>query len=240
MRTGRWIERVRGAVEDTATRLVAVLDRPTVRRDIFIVAGLLAIQVGLVGLYFGITDSTITQPRYVLYPLAWIAVGVWAPFRVNRRTSDPRARLVGAAVAFGYFLLVAWIAGLIGFSGGHLHEFQTGLDITLASPGWGPRVSYVTGVGFVTVIPYLLVGYASLSYLVYVTVADMTAAAASGLLGLFACVGCSFSLLASLVAGTAGGSSGIATAVYALSIDISTLVFLFAIGLFVWRPGLST
>lgn len=218
-------------------RIGAFLSRPDVRRDVILLAGLLAVQLLFVATYFAATDAEPLQPRYLLYPLAWIAVGLWAPLRGRPKTGSVRARAVGAAVAIGYFLLVAWIAGLVGVHGDHTHHVQTGLDVVLASPGWGPRVSYVTAAGYVTVIPYLAVGYAALSYLVYAAIADATAAAASGLLGLFACVGCSFSLLASVVAGTAGGSSGLVTAVYALSIDLSTLVFLLAVGLLLWRPG---
>ncbi|MDR5672360.1 putative membrane protein [Halalkaliarchaeum sp. AArc-CO] len=218
-------------------RIGELFSRSDLRRDVMVIGGLLAIQLAFVAVYFLATDAEATQPRYLLYPLAWVAVGLWAPFRVGPKTGSTRARIVGAAVAVGYFLLVVWIAGLIGTHGDHAHHVQTGLDVALASPGWGPRVSYVTAVGHVTVIPYLVVGYATLSYLVYAAIADATSAAASGVLGLFACVGCSFSLLASVVAGAAGGSSGLATAVYSLSIDLSTLVFLFAVGLLLWRPG---
>lgn len=230
----------RGRLRAAIGRIGELLSHPDVRRDVTVIGGLLAIQLAFVAVYFLATDAEATQPRYLLYPLAWIAVGLWAPLRVGPRTGSTRARVVGAAVAVGYFLLVVWIAGLIGTHGDHVHHVQTGFDVALASPGWGPRVSYVTAIGHVTVIPYLVVGYATLSYLVYAAIADATSAAASGVLGLFACVGCSFSLLASLVAGAAGGSSGLATAVYALSIDLSTLVFLLAVGLLLWRPGLRS
>lgn len=229
-----------GWIRSTTARVEQALSRSDVRRDVSVLAGLLGLQLLLVATYFLLTDAEATQPRYLLYPLAWIAVGLWVPLKTGPRTGRRRARIVGAVVAVGYFLGVTWIAGLIGLHGEHAHHVQTGFDVALASPGWGPRVSYVTTIGHVTVIPYLVVGYAALSYLVYAAIADTTSAAASGVLGLFACVGCSFSLLASVVAGTAGGSSGLATAVYALSIDLSTLVFLLAVGLLLWRPGLRS
>jgi hypothetical protein len=44
-------------------------------------------------------------------------------------------------------------------------------------------------------------------------------------------------VIASLVAGVAGGSSALTAAVYALSIDLSTVVFVIAVALLYWRPG---
>lgn len=230
-------EYVRGRLDRVAGRIASSLSRPAVKRDVLVISGLLAVQLLFVATYFAATDAEPVSLRHLLYPLAWIAVGLWVPLRGGPRTDSARARAVGAVVAVGYFLLVAWLSGLIGTHGAHAGSVQTGLDVVVASPGWGPRVSYVTALGHVTAIPYLVVGYAALSYLVYAAVADATTAVASGVLGVFACVGCSFSLLASVLAGTAGGSSGLVTAVYALSTDLSTLVFLLAVGLLLRRPG---
>jgi len=87
------------------------------------------------------------------------------------------------------------------------------------------------------VVPYLAICYLAIGYLLYVAVADATAAALSGVFGVFACVGCSFSLVTSLLAGTAGASSAAGTAILSLSLELSTLAFLLAVGFLYWRPG---
>lgn len=119
----------------------------------------------------------------------------------------------------------------------HAGAADPGLSVTLASPGWGPRVAYVLpGVGHAYFIPYRVVGYLALSYLVYAAALDAARAALSGVLGLGACLSCSFPVVSSLAAGVAGWSSAL-TAAYAYSVDISTAVFLLAVGLLLWRPA---
>ncbi len=114
----------------------------------------------------------------------------------------------------------------------------SGIQISMASPGWGPRIALVApGLGHVYVVPYRTFGYLALSYLVYVAVLDTVRAAVSGVLGVGACIGCSFPIVASLVTGLVGSSSVLAETVRVLSIDISTAVFLLALGLLYWRPG---
>ncbi|MFC7007612.1 DUF7546 family protein [Halalkalicoccus salilacus] len=114
---------------------------------------------------------------------------------------------------------------------------ERGFRVVMASPGWGPAVAYTASSAYLVVVPYLVIGYGSLAYLVYATVLKAAEAAVSGLLGLASCVGCAFPVIASLVAGLAGGSSALTAAVYAFSIDISTAVFVLAVGLLYWRPG---
>ena len=218
----------------TTTNALARLARS---RDVRWLAAIVWLQVFVVALYFQIADADPTSLRYVVYPLLWINVGVWAVLRTRPADAPARVRTIAAVVAGGYFVLLAAIAGLIGVAiGGGTYPVQ-GTRFVMASPGWGPMVSYATETFHVAFVPYLVVGYLALSYLVYATVIDATKSAVSGVLGLASCVGCSFPILASLVAGIAGGSAGITATVYTYSIDISTAVFLLAVALLYWRPG---
>jgi hypothetical protein len=133
--------------------------------------------------------------------------------------------------------LSAGLAGALSALPLHAGAADPGLSVTLASPGWGPRVAYVLpGVGHAYFVPYRVVGYLALSYLVYATALETARAALSGVLGLGACLSCSFPVVASLAAGVAGWSSAL-TAAYAYSVDVSTAVFLLAVGLLLWRPA---
>lgn len=188
----------------------------------------------LVG-YFGLTTATVTRPRYALYPFVWINAGLLAVSRTPVPDASTRHRALGGAVAAAYFLALVAIAGLVGFTEG---SEAFGLRVSMASPGWGPILSYLGPVVHVTVIPYRVLGYLALTYLVYATVLETARSALSGVLGFASCISCSFSVLMSLVAGIAGGSSAVAAALYSLSIDISTAVFLLAVAVLYWRPEL--
>jgi len=236
------------------------------RERLVVGGGALLAEALLVVGYFGATGAEPTALRYVLYPFVWINVGVWAAWRVRPPDADPRTRRAAGAVAVAYFLVLAYTTGLLAIypavhehvspftlSGAtaasllpgldwlavplHAGTAASGLSVTLASPGWGPRVAYVLpGVGHAYFVPYRVVGYLALSYLVYATALDAARAALSGVVGLGACLSCSFPIVGSLAAGVAGWSSALAT-VYAYSVDLSTAVFLLAVGLLLWRPG---
>ncbi|QLG28236.1 hypothetical protein HUG10_12040 [Halorarum halophilum] len=201
--------------------------------------GVVALELLSVVAYFGLTSARITDLRYVLYPFVWITVGIWAVAAVDVRSDAPTSHRVAAAVvAAAYFLVLAWLAGLIAvYLGGHAHAHSHihGLQIGMAAPGWGPRVAYVTHAFHVYFVPYRVIGFLALAYLVYATVVDATGAALSGALGLASCVGCTFPIFASLAAGVVGPS--VAATVTDLSVDLSTAVFLAAVALLVVRPG---
>jgi len=86
------------------------------------------------------------------------------------------------------------------------------------------------------VIPYKLIGYLALTYLVYVTLLDAAGSAVGGVLGLLSCVSCTWPVLATIVTGVAGSGTALAGAVYAQSYDLSTVVFVVTVGLLYWRP----
>lgn len=181
--------------------------------------------------YFTLTPATITNVRYVLYPFVWINAGLWGVWQIGPARGTPRHRGIAALVAIGYLLLLLLVTGLLGFTSG---EATSGLQIRLASPGWGPIVSYLGPHIHFTLIPYRVVGYVALAYLVYTAALETVRAALSGVIGFASCISCSFSIVLALVAGLTGGSTAAISAVYGVSIDLSTLIFLVTIGLLVW------
>jgi hypothetical protein len=200
---------------------------------------------GLVG-YFALTDAGVQAVRYVLYPFVWINVGVLAVVHVTPPSGDRRARVVAAAVAAGYLLVLGLLSGLIsvdlaallGGGHGHSHAHVHGLQVTMSAPGWGPRVGYAGSVLTLNFVPFRVVGYLALAYLVYAAVLDLASAALSGLLGLGSCLSC-LPIVGSLAAGLAGGTGAVA-ALSALSVDVSTAVFVASVALLALRPGFDS
>ena len=212
---------------------------PLSRRGVAAAAGVLLAEALLVAGYFGATGATVTSPRYVLYPFVWINLGLLALAAVRVPPAPGRHRRLALAVAGGYFLLLAWIAGLVqlspatllGLGGGHAHSHAglQGWQLTVTAPGWGPRIGYA-GHGFQAYfVPYRVVGYLGLATLLYATVLRTAAAALSGVVGVASCVGCAFPLVAPAVGGVLG--AGTTAAVTGLSLDLSTAAFVLAFAL---------
>jgi len=171
--------------------------------------------------------------RLWVYPFVWINASIWALARTTVGPASTRNRGLAAALAVGYFGVLAYTGGLVGPG----HD-SLGLNVALASlpPGWSPAVTY-NGMGVsLVLIPYKLIGYATLAYLVYATVLDAAGSAVTGVLGLLSCVSCSWPVLASIATGVVGSGSGIAAAVSTGSYGISTVVFVATVALLVWRP----
>jgi hypothetical protein len=192
----------------------------------------------LVG-YLVATPATVTTPRYVVYPFLWINAVLWAGMRTRTRRSSRRHHLVAATIAAAYFLLLANWAGLIVLTGGGHHPVPDsimGLSVGSGSPGWA-RVRFITRTVAVSFIPFRVIGYLGLAYLVYAAVLDVTSALATGAVGLVSCISCSFPIVASAVTGVWGGSITAMSTVQAHSVDLSTVAFLVSVGLLYWRPG---
>jgi len=214
---------------------VAALAR---RRDLRILAVVVAVELALVAFYFAVIPAVATRPRYVLYPFAWINAGLWAVIRVDTPRASPGQRAGATVIAALYFLLLAWIAGLIGIAV-NVPEFTIGVTIGQGSPGW-ERVTVLAPPVYAVFIPYRVLGYVALSYLVYATVLDTARSALAGAIGVVSCLSCTFPIVVSLVAGITGGTAGLTGAIYDSSVDISTAVYLLAVGLLYWRPGIGT
>jgi hypothetical protein len=194
----------------------------------------------LVG-YFGVTGAQPTAFRYVLYPFVWINVGLVALVTTRPRPATRRLRLFAGTVAVGYFLVLAWLSGLLYVetaAATHSHAYLGGWQVAFSAPGWGPRVGYVTQFGHVYFVPYRVVGYLALAYLVFARTLDASVSVLSGLVGLGACLSCAFPVVASLAAGTLGPSAAVLAPTQA-TFDLSTVAFVVAVGLLYWSPVLT-
>lgn len=174
--------------------------------------------------------------RYLLYPFVWINVAGLAVLYTTPTAERRRRRYGAAAVAVGYFLVLGYVGGLFGPAHGTSGMEPTGLNVSWLPPGWGPALLYGGEWVRVSLVPFKLVGYGALAYLVYATVLDASKTAVSGALGLLSCVSCTWPIVASLIAGVAGTGSTLAVAAAAQSYDVSTAVFVVTVALLYWRP----
>ncbi len=184
-----------------------------------------------------VTGQIPDEPLYY-YPFVWLNLGLWAVWRTTPRPASDRTRWLAGAVAGGYFLLLAVVGGLVGTAGLPTGVEPSGLRLVLTDlpPGYAPALLYQGELFRAAVLPFKLVGYAALAYLVYATVLDATEAAAVGLLGLFACVSCTWPVFASVLTGVGGAAASAAVATN--SYGVSTAVFAVTVGLLYWRPSL--
>jgi hypothetical protein len=192
---------------------------------------LLAVELALLGGYLALADWDVLAPRYLLYPLVWVTVGLLAVARTPPVDAPRRSRLLVAGLAAGYLLALLWVDGSVSLVG-----TGTGLRLVWLPPGWGPALLYGGESLSLALFPYRVVGYAALSYLLYATIATTTRAALGGLVGLVSCVSCTLPVAAALLSSVVGGSAAVTAAATAWSYDLSTLVFLLAVALLYWRP----
>jgi hypothetical protein len=184
--------------------------------------------------YLAVSNVTLLTPRYALYGLLWINVGLWVLWRTDVGPTSSRTRRRAAAVAVVYFAALAVAGGLVGPAS---PVGATGFRIAWLPPGWGPALLYGGTTVNLVLMPARVVGYVALTYLVYATVVDAAGAAVSGIVGLLSCVSCSWPILASVATGLLGSGSALAAATTTLSYDLSTGVFLLTVALLYWRPG---
>lgn len=209
--------------------------RPS-REGLLAWAALLNAELLLIAVYLLWTGVVPTRPLYYLYPFVWINAALWALWTVERPTGTDRRRALAAALAAGYFVVLAYFGGLFAVGSG---GYAGGLSVVLASfpPGWSPAVLY-NGTNLTLVaLPFKVFGYLTLAYLVYATVLDAAGGAAAGVLGLFSCVSCTLPLIAGALSGFVGGSAALVSAAYGQSYGLSTAVFVLTVVLLVWRPA---
>ncbi len=183
--------------------------------------------------YVVLTRTALTRPvMVVLVPLIWLNLSLWVFLRVRPSATGQR-RWPAVLLAGAYFALLAVLGGLVVLGDGNP---AAGLRITVTGfPGWVPLVIADAGPAALVIIPFKLVGYVALTYLVYVTVLDAGGALLGSAVGLFSCVSCTFPLIAGLVSSLTGGAAT-AAAVYNSSYPLSTVVFAVTVGLLAWRP----
>ncbi|MFA1610617.1 DUF7546 family protein [Halobellus rubicundus] len=217
------------ALADTASR-VGIRGRDALH------AALVANTVVALALAYLLTAGiTIVQPRYTLYGLLWIVVGVLAVWKTEPAPTDAGIRRRAVAVAAAYFVVLAVVGGVV-VTAMRPGAGEFGVRIATLAPGWGPAPVVSTPWAALVLMPARVVGYLALAYLVYATVIDAAGAAVSGIVGLFSCVSCSWPIVASLLSGVFGGGSAVAAAAFDFSYDVSTVVFLATVALLYWRP----
>ena len=188
----------------------------------------LACGAGVAVGYTVAVDPVIYSASQVIYPLVWLAVSAGALWLVRSQlpTVGPAGLLGGA----GYTLLLLWSAGLLAGGSGVLD-----LSVHLGVPGWGPALVYDGPFVRLTLIPFLVVGYATLGLLAAVTVDHLAGATTAGVVGLFACVSCTAPLLAGLA--TSLGAGSIAATLSSAAYPLATAAFLLSVGVFVGLLG---
>lgn len=187
----------------------------------------IAVEVAAVLAYFQLAAADPDQDlRYLVYPFIWINAGLWAVVRADPQPRSRWHRRLGIAVGVAYFLGVMIVPGNLGWSS---LSTPVAARVGWYAPGWGPLVA-VTGPVRLYLIPFEVVGYFALAYLVYVTVLDAIRGALAGFLGLATCVGCTVPVVAPLAGLLGGPASGLVTTAYVWSYDLGTLLFVATLG----------
>jgi hypothetical protein len=182
---------------------------------------------------YGARFNSLWGWRLAIYPLIWINVGLWAVWRTTPAQTTDRRKLIAAAIAAGYFVVVAYVSGLFGLTTTRALGLSVGLALP---PGFSPAVLYHGDLIRLTLFPFEVFGYLALSYLLYATVIDAAGSAVTGLLGLLSCVSCTWPIAASLLSGILGGATGAAAAATGNAYGLSTAVFVITVLLLYWRP----
>lgn len=194
---------------------------------VLVAGGLVFAELLIVMTYLELTSTGVTKPRYLIYPFIWINIGLLAIYLGTARAGSRRHRLLGLGIAGGYYLLLLVVAGNISFEMGA----EPALGIIWATPGWGPVLSGgFPGVDF-QLIPYEVVGYAGLAYLLYVNVLDVSRGILPGILGIVTCVSCSMPLWGPILGLVGGGAMGLSQFATTYAYDIGTAIFLVTMGL---------
>lgn len=189
----------------------------------------------LVLVYLATSGVGVTDPLFYVWPFVWFNAGMWAVWTVERPEAGPRASALAGLLAGAYLLVLGYFGGLFAFGGS-----DAGLRLALdRPPGWGPALIYSGTAITIALTPFKVVGYLVLSYLVAVTILDTAAGAWSGVVGLFSCVSCSWPIVATVLTSVFGSASAVGAVALDQAYFLSTLGYLSAVALLVWRPDLS-
>lgn len=189
--------------------------------------GLIVLETVLVASYFAVSPGESGPLRYVAYPFIWINAGLWCVFRAAPSAANGWHRLLGLTVASGYFLLLMAVPGNVGI--GTATEWS--LRVGWLVPGWGPIVAVSSPLLRLYLVPFEVVGYGALSYLIYVNALRMSRGTLSGALGLVTCVGCTVPVLAPFLGMLGGPAASLSTTAYTWSYDVGTALYLLTLGL---------
>ncbi|CCQ34372.1 ABC transporter ATP-binding protein [Halorhabdus tiamatea SARL4B] len=210
---------------------------PTVsKRGVLRWATLINVEILLLLGYLFVADAQVfdlASSRLYVYPFVWINVSLWALATVRPPDAPRWRKLFGGAVATGYALLLTYLGGLV--STAMTDAATLSIRPLVFPPGWAPVVSADLAGLSVTLLPYKVLGYITLSYLVYTLVVE-AAGVLPAILGLFSCVSCVWAAVVVPLAGTIGGSTALATVVFGGGYDLSTAIFVVSVVLLAWRP----
>lgn len=208
-----------------ATRPAALVESRRARAWV----GLLALEGLALVAYFAVGSAEAGPVRYLVYPFGWLNVGLWAVLRVTPTPGHRRHRLVGLVVGVGYFLLLMAVPGNVGLGA----AADVSVRVGWYAPGWGPLVAVTTPWVRLFLVPFEVLGYAALAYLVYANTLRLTRGTVSAALGLATCVGCTVPVVAPLVGLLGGPATSLTTTAYAWSYDLGTLLYFGTVGLLV-------
>jgi len=176
--------------------------------------------------YLNGTNAAITELRSLAYPVVWISVSLAAAVWIGQTVQGRPRRWRGIAVAGSYTLGIAWLTGLLGATTGGFP-----LRVHAAPPGWGPIILYDSGLLRLSIVPFKLIAYLALGYVIYALVAAHRGSIRAAALGVFSCVSCTGPLLVAVI-GAIGGTQA-TTAVATAGYDIATVALVATFGLLV-------
>lgn len=206
------------------------------RRVLLWGAVILNTELLLVLVYLLTSGVGVIDPLFYAWPFIWVNAAIWAVWTVRLPATGPRARLGAGVLAGGYLIVLGYFGGLF-----TLHGSDVGLRLALdRPPGWGPALIYGGSAFTIALTPFKVIGYAALSYLVAATILDTAGSAWTGLLGLLSCVSCSWPIIATILSGVLGSASAVGALALEQAYPLSTLAYLSAVALLVWRPRLGS
>jgi len=226
----------------TTTSLLARLPRPQ-RSTVVWGMVLVNVEVLYLATYLAVTGrSLFDRLAFVLFPFVWINVGLWAIVRADPPPASSRWRRTSAALAVGYFLVLAYVAGMVApgeaFGGNPAVGFEA--ILYRVPPGWAPGLVYNGSLVHVSLLPPYVVGLAALTTLVYVRILEASRLASVGVVGLFSCVSCTFPLLVAIVAGAAGvSSSALLAAIAPVAYELGMVAFVVTVAVLSWQPTIG-
>ncbi|MDY6780718.1 MAG: hypothetical protein SV760_09320 [Halobacteria archaeon] len=192
------------------------------RRRAFFWLALVLVEVLSAVIYFSLSPSTAVTVRHVVYPFVWINLSIWAVSKVYVPDASVSKRLVAGGISVFYLTLLTYFGGVLGFADPSIaYDF----GVTWASPGWGPILYGSLGGFYFKLVPFFVVGYATLSYLVYTGILEATKSALAGAVGLVSCVGCTWPVISAALSVLVGSTTFLGSTVYAWSYGLSTVVF---------------
>ena len=176
--------------------------------------------------YLRLTDAVITTGRSLSYPVVWIVTSLTAAVWIGLTVRGRPRRWRGIAIGGGYTLVIGWLTGLLGATTGGFP-----LRVHAAPPGWGPIILYDSGLLRLSIIPFKLIAYLALGYVIYALVAAHRGSIRAAAVGVFSCVSCTGPLLVAII-GAVGGTQA-TTAVATAGYDIATAALVATFGLLV-------